>query len=112
MTRSLDEIFPELQWAGREFEKASSPDERARPSNALDLLRAEARDAAGDPVTHLTDRGLKQRVSHLGAQLAGLSDGKLSTGHVDSGSNSGGMDPRLVVRRNAAVDRTFARGDL
>lgn len=112
MARSLDEIFPELQRARLAFEQASSPAERARWSNSLDLLRAEARDAAGDPVTHLTDRDLEQRITHLRVQLAELAARKLSTGHVDSGSNSGGMDPRVVVRHNAEVDRTFARGDL
>jgi hypothetical protein len=112
MARSLDEIFPELQRARREYESAAGASERVRLSRELDRLRAEAREAAGDPVTHLSDRDLAQGIRRLRQRLADLSDRKLSTGHVGTGPESGGLDARQVVRHNAEIDATFSRDDL
>lgn len=112
MARSLDEIFPELQRARRDYEAAATAAERAALSQVLDRLRAEARAAAGDPLTHLSDRELAQRIRRARERLDDIAARRMSTGHISVGGDSGGVDPVLVARHNAELDRTMSRAEI
>lgn len=112
MARSLDEIFPELQRARRAYETAGTAAERAALTQDLDRLRAEARAAAGDPLTHLSDRELTQRIRRARQQLDDIAARRMSTGHVSVGGDAGGVDPVLVARHNAELDRSMSRAEI